>query len=147
MDYPGDVPPTPAERASLRLAANAAWLARIKEKGDATPKAWAEKLMEQDNQAALAAAQKEIAAERKVHRCYICGRSNLPPWNRVFGVVAAVLLSGWAYLSDSGRDASFFGTVGLVALGAAIAGTLYRSIEPAKGEDEARQRFNEKPHG
>jgi hypothetical protein len=31
MDYPGDVPPSPEERAGLRLSANAAWLEQSKE--------------------------------------------------------------------------------------------------------------------
>ena len=35
MYYPGDIPPTPEERAALRLAANAGWLARAKKNGHA----------------------------------------------------------------------------------------------------------------
>jgi hypothetical protein len=35
MYYPGDVPPTPEERAELRLAANASWLVRAKKNGHA----------------------------------------------------------------------------------------------------------------
>jgi len=145
MNYPGDCPPSPEERAALRLAANAAWLARIKEGRDAQHITWAEKRMEQDNQTALAAAKKAIEAERKVHRCYICGRSDLPPWNRLFGLLAAGLIGMWLYLSETGRDPGVVGYLGLVALGAALAGGMYKGIKPAD-EEEARRRFHETPH-
>lgn len=77
MEYPGDVPPTPAERASLRLAASAAWLERIKAGGDPQHTASAEKHVAEQHQITLADAKKQIEAERKTHRCYVCGRSDL----------------------------------------------------------------------
>jgi hypothetical protein len=144
MDYPGDCPPSPEERARLRLAANAAWLARIKEGRDAQHIAWAEKRMEQDNQTVLAAAQTTIEAERKAHRCYICGRSDLPRWSRWFGLWAAGLIGMWLYISETGRD-TVVGYFGLVALGAALAGGMYEGIKPAD-EEEARRRFHGTPH-
>jgi hypothetical protein len=64
MEYPGDFPRTPADRASILLAENAAWLARIKERGDPAHTAWAEKRVAEQNQIALASAKKAIEAPR-----------------------------------------------------------------------------------
>jgi hypothetical protein len=93
----------------------------------------------------LAAAKKAIEAERKVHRCYICGRSDLPPWSRLFGLLAAGLIGMWFYLSETGRDPGVVGYFGLVAIGAALAGGMYESIKPAN-KDEATRRFHDTPH-
>jgi hypothetical protein len=100
--------------------------------------------MEQDNQTTLAAAKKAIEAERKAHRCYICGRSDLPRWSRWFGLWAAGLIGTWLYISETGRD-TVVGYFGLVALGAALAGGMYEGIKPAD-EEAARRRFHDTPH-
>src|SRR5437870_12966055 len=92
MDYPGDFPPTPEERAQPRLAANAEWLARAKQRhalegdrqvtlrdGRVTTIAQLDaEMMERNNQKAVTAARKSIKAERAAHKCYICGRQDLP---------------------------------------------------------------------
>jgi hypothetical protein len=101
VNYPGDFPPSPEERAALSLAVNAAWLARAKAGGHtqseaAAPGVWeaaAEKMMERDNAAALAAARRDIAIERKAQKCYICGRRDLPRWARRYGLAAAGLFA------------------------------------------------------
>jgi len=158
MDYPGDFPPTPEERAGLRLEANAAWLARAKHHDDeagnppitlrdgrvTTAAQISSDMMERDNRNALADARRGIAAERKVHRCYICGRSDLPPWNRLFGLLAAGFLGLYLYLSETNRGTGIVGFLAAATLGAAFASAMYTSVKPTS-EDEARERFDETP--
>jgi hypothetical protein len=158
MNYPGDVPPTPEERAALRLAANAGRLARAKKSGHAPGGAYHkypdfealdEKLMADDNRKALAAAEKAIAGERKTHKCYICGRRDAPRYARWFGLWAAGFLAVWLYLSDNprlGNDAPIFGLLGVAAIGAAFGAGIYESIKP-EDEQELRKKFNETSHG
>jgi len=158
MDYTGDVPPSPQERAEIRLAASAAWLEHAKEQrarererpitlrdGRVTTSTQLDaETIRRSDQKTLAAAKKAIEAERKVHKCYICGRSDLPRWSRLFGVSAAVLLGAYAYASDRTFDAAIFGFVGVAAAGAAVAARMYESIKP-EDEAEIRRRFNRKP--
>jgi hypothetical protein len=159
MDYPGDVPPSPEERAGLRLAANAAWLEHSKEQraqererpvtlrdGRVTTSSQLDaEMIRRSDQRAVAAARQAIASERKAHKCYICGRQDLPRWSRLFAVSAAVLLGVFAYASDRTPDATIFGYVGVAAAGAAVAARMYESIKP-EDEAEIRRKFNEKPH-
>jgi hypothetical protein len=105
-----------------------------------------EKRMEQDNANAVAAARKAIEAERKAHKCYICGRSDAPRWARGFGVAAAVLLGVDLYGSERfPSDVAIYGLAGVAAIGAAFASGIHESIKP-DDEAEARRKFNEKSH-
>jgi peptidoglycan/LPS O-acetylase OafA/YrhL len=147
VNYPGDIPPSPEERAELRLAANAAWLKRVKEghQDDASHIAWAEKRMQEDNAKAVAAAKKAIEAERKAHKCYICGRTDPPRWARLFGLAAAALLVVYFYATERfPHDAALFGLAGVAAIGAALASAAHEAGKP-EDEAEIRRRFNEKP--
>jgi hypothetical protein len=162
MNYAGDIPPTPEERASLRLAANDAWLARSKERhareGDPqytlrdgrvkTGSQLDSEMMERDNGKALAAARKAIEGERKAHKCYICGRRDLPRYARWFGLWAAGFLAVWLYTSDTklSNDAALFGCLGLVAIGATFGAAMNESIKP-DDEQDLRRKFNETSHG
>lgn len=146
MDYPGDIPPSPEERAGLRLAANAAWLKRYKEQGQGN-NSWAEKHAEEDDARVVAAARKAIEAERKAHKCYICGRTDPPRWARMFGVAAAVLLGVYLYGSDRfPSDVAIYGLAGVAAVGAAFGSGMHESIKP-DDEAETRRKFNKKSHG
>ena len=153
MDYPGDVPPSPEERAALRLAANAAWLARAKERGHAPDGIYREhpdverhneQMMERDNRNALAAAMKAIEAERKARKCYICGRRDPPRYARWFALWAAGLL-GLGLYAYRVPDAAFLGYLGAAAAGAALAAAMYEGIQP-DDEEALRKKFNETPH-
>jgi len=160
MEYPGDFPPSPEERAELRLAANAAWLARSLERraqeGDppitlrngrvTTSSQLDAERIERSNQKSLAAAKKAIDAERKLHRCYICGRQDLPRCGRWFGLAAAVAFGLYLFLSQTGRAASVLGYVCALAAGAGFASMMYEGAKPVD-EAETRRQFNEKPHG
>lgn len=156
MSYAGDIPPTPEERASLRLAANAAWLARSRERhareGDPqytlrdgrvkTGSQLDAEMYERDNSKALDAARKAIEAERKAHKCYICGRRDLPRYARWFGLWAAGFVAVWLYASDTKL---LFGVLGLVAIGATFGAAMYETIKP-DDEQELRRKFNESSH-
>jgi hypothetical protein len=159
MDYPGDVPPSPEERAGVRLSANAAWLEQSKEQRAqererpitlrdgrlTTSNQLDAEMIRRSDQKAVAAARKSIEAERKAHKCFICGRKDLPRWSRFFAVLAALLLGVFAYASDRLLDATIFGYVGVAAAGAAVAAKMYESIKPEE-EAEIREKFNGKPH-
>ena len=147
MEYPGDFPPTPEQRAALRLAANAEWLARAKEDGPDWWAADAERMMERDNTKVLADARKEIERERKAHKCYVCGRKDLPRWSRGYACGAVLSIAVALYLSDRPEFAEFawIGYVGAALVGAAIAASMHEHSE-AIGEDEAQRRFNDSPH-
>jgi hypothetical protein len=82
----------------------------------------------------------------RAHKCYICGRQDLPRWSRLFGVSAAALLGVFAYASDRIPDATIFGYVGVAAAGAAVAAKMYESIKP-EDEAEIRRKFNGKRRG
>jgi hypothetical protein len=150
MDYPGDCPPSPEERAGLTLAANAEWLARAKQEGHAPNGSYSkhpdfeaidEETMERDNQKAVAAARNAIESERKVHRCYICGRQDLPRWGRWLGPWAGLFGLG-LYLSP---ETIMLGYLGVAALGAFLAASVYESIKP-EDEEQIREKFNKTPH-
>ena len=153
MNYPGDFPPSPEERAGLRLAANAAWLARAKERGHAPDGVYKqypnfeqadEQMMERDNRKALAAAARDIEAERKAHKCYICGRRDLRRYARWYGLWAAGLL-GLRLLSNA-PEVTIVGYLGAAALGAALAAAVHEGVEPEE-EQALRKKFNETSHG
>lgn len=83
--------PTPEQRAAHRIAANAAWLARAKERGHAPGGSYTKhphieeldrKMMKRSDEKALAEARKSLETERKAHKCYCCGRQNLPRYSR-----------------------------------------------------------------
>jgi hypothetical protein len=157
VNYPGDFPSSPEERAALSLAVNAAWLARAKAGGHtqseaAAPGVWeaaAEKMMERDNATALAAARRDIAIERKAQKCYICGRRDLPRWARRYGLAAAGLFALPSFAPTAhamlAREFVFFDYLGAVALGAALAAWMYEAIKP-DDEEKLRKRFNEQSH-
>jgi hypothetical protein len=151
MSYPGDFPPTPQERAAYRLAANADWLARAKERGHASGGAYQthpefekadERLMERDNGIALAAARREIEIERAAHKCYVCGRRDLPRYARGWGIAAAILIGLWIW---TGEKSVPLGVLGVLALGGAIGSGLHEAQKP-DDEEKLRKEFNEKPH-
>jgi hypothetical protein len=159
LNYPGDLPPTPEQRAELRLAANAAWLARSLERraqeGDppitlrdgrvTTGSQLDVESIERSNQKTLAAAKKAIDAERKVHRCYICGRQDLPRYARWFGLIAAVAFGMYLLLSETARETSILGYLCAAAVGAAFGSAMFENTKPVD-EAETRRQFNEKPH-
>ncbi len=153
MNYPGDFPPSPEERAALRLAANAAWLARSKERGHAPDGVYKdypefekndEWTMARDNQKALAAAAMDIDAERKAHKCFICGRRDLLRYARWFGLWAAGLL-GLCLLSNA-PEFTIVGYLAAAAFGATPAAAMHEGVEPDE-EQAVRQKFNETSHG
>jgi len=155
MNYPGDLPPSPEERAELRLAANAEWLARAKQRhalegdrqvtlrdGRVTTFAQLDaEMMERDNQKALAAARKAIEAERTAHKCYICGRRDVPRYARWLALWAAAFFGLRLYGSNV-PDATMFGYLAAAAGGAAFLAAMYEGIEP---DDEAAMR-RKSPH-
>ena len=159
MDYPGDVPPSPEERAGLRLSANAAWLEQstgqraqererpitLRDGRLTTSNHLDAEMIRRSDQKAVAAAKKAIETERKAHKCFICGRQDPPRWSRFFAASAAVLLGVFAYASDRTLDATIFGYVGVAAAGAAVAARMYESIKAAD-EAKIRKKFNAKPH-
>lgn len=143
MDYPGDFPPTPEERAAYRLAANAAWLTRINQRaGD--PAGVNEEMMKRDNRVALAAARKAIDAERRSRKCYVCGRQDLPRYARRFGI-GAVVFFGFTLLGSNDPRAVIFGYLAAGVLGAAFAAGMYEGVEP-DDEEALRKKFNETAH-
>jgi hypothetical protein len=154
MDYPGVIPPTPVERASLRLAANAEGLAELKKRGHAPGgsyhkypdfEALDEKMMERDSRKCLAAAKKEIESERKVHKCYICGRRDLPRYSKWFVLWAVVFVGVWLYAPEVHPDAPIFGVLGALAAGAAFGAGMHEAVKP-DDESELRGKFNKTSH-
>jgi hypothetical protein len=150
MDYPGDCPPSPEERAASILAANAEWLVRVKQKGHAPGGSYSkypnfeaidEETMERDNQRAVAAARNAIEAEPKVHRCYLCGRQDLPRWGRWYGLVAGFSALALYFAPNSTPETIIFGYLGAAALGAAISALMYEGIKP-ETEELIRGKFD-----
>jgi hypothetical protein len=99
--------------------------------------------MARDNQRVLAAARKAIEAERRAHKCYICGRRDLPRYARRWMLVALALFGLYAY---GGEKDAFLGLAAVFALGGGVAAVLYESIKPDE-EDELRENLNRLPHG
>ena len=154
MHYPGDFPPTPEERAALRLAANVAWLLRAKELGHAPEGSYQkypqfesldEQRMERDNRNAIAAATKAIEAERKAHKCFICGRRDLPRYARWLAMWAAGLLGLQLYLADL-PEFAVLGYLGAAAVGAALVAAMHEGIAP-DDEQALREKFHNRSHG
>ncbi len=159
MDYPGDFPPTPEQLAELRLAANADWLTRARERRlqegdpqftlrDGRVKRGSQldaEMMERDNQKALAAARKAIEGERKVHKCYVCGRRDLPRIARWFLLCAVGLWLVWLYLADTSRSIPILGYLAAAAAGAFVGSALHEN-EESDDEKDLRVKFNETSH-
>lgn len=92
-----------------------------------------EQTMEEDNRNAIAAAARDIEAERKAHKCYIFGRRDLTCHARRFGWVTAGLLA--VFFSS---NAALFGIIGALALGATFGAFVHESEKP-DDEQELRQ--------
>lgn len=155
MEYRGDFPPTPEERAGLRLAANADWLARAKKDGHAPGgpyheypdwEALDEKTMADDNRRALAAAKQAIEAERKRHKCYVCGRLDLPRHARWFVLWAALFLGVWLFFERKGGGGEMFGIIGVAAVGVAFGAGLHENSDEPDDEEELKRKFDATPH-
>ena len=114
-----------------RIEANVAALARKKASGiySKHPE-WEEldvRMMERDNERAIAEAGKAIEAERKVRKCYICDRQDLPRMAWIFALVAAGAgLLWWRGLMS---PEAAIPIVALLAAGAAFGAGLHEASD------------------